>query len=81
MNKRGQIIELGFVLIVLGMAIYGASTIYFQKDVMYVGDTLELKAYKYSDCKEFINSFPNERLIVFPSVDSVPQTYNKTSCD
>ena len=81
MRKNGQIIELFGILIIIGIVIFGTSTVYFQKDNAYVGDTLEFKAYKYSDCKDYINSLPRARLIAFPSENEIPTEYNMTRCD
>jgi hypothetical protein len=71
---------LGMILI-MGIAIFGTASIYLQKDTLYVWDIKELKVYKYTDCNNYINSLPNERLIVFPSFESIDNKYTLTKCD
>ena len=82
MNKRGQIIELIGVVIILSITIYGVAQVYYQKDSIYVGvvDTNTSFAYKYSECKNFINSIPRERLVVFASEQDIPNNFERTDC-
>ena len=80
MHKRGQIVEFGLILVILGIAVYGTSTMYMQKENTYVGDSLNSRAYRYADCKEYINSIPIERLTIFPSYETVPTSYNVSGC-
>tara|TARA_Y100000034_G_scaffold131709_1_gene193049 strand:+ start:1904 stop:2149 length:246 start_codon:yes stop_codon:yes gene_type:complete len=81
MNKKAQIVEIFGVLIIIGIAIFGVTQMYYQKSSLYVGDKIEFKAYKYSECIEYINSLPQERLIVFTSKELINQEYNLTSCN
>ena len=71
MNKRGQIIELFGVLIILGITIYGISTIYFQQDNLYVGLKEKSIAFKYTECKDIINNFSQNDIIIFNSLEEV----------
>lgn len=80
MNKRGQIIEAGLVLIILGMAVIGTGGILLEKNNVYVGDSQEFKVYKYSECKDYINTLPQERVIVFNSKDNLPINYRLSMC-
>ena len=69
MNKKGHIIELFGLLFIIGITIVGATTVYYQKDNLYVG--YEHIAYKYSECKSFIDNLPQEKLVVFSSKEEV----------
>lgn len=81
MNKKGQIFEIVGVLIIIGIAIYGVSQVYYLKDKVYVGNNLNSKAYSYNECKNFINSLPQDRIVVFASKeDAVKQGFKIGEC-
>lgn len=81
MNKKGQIIELFGVLIILGITIFGTFTIYTQKDNIYVGIKDTHVAYDYIECKEFINNYTNNQIVVFTSLgDTKSNNYAIGDC-
>ncbi len=79
MNKKGQILEL-IGVIIIGIAIFGASKVYYQKDLIYVGNTNSSIAYKYSDCKQIVNEIPKYNMVVFPTREDIPTTYTIGVC-
>lgn len=81
MSKRGQIIELFGVVIIIGIAVIGAVKTYYQKDAIYVGDTNTSTAYKYNECKDFVDFIPKERMVVFANPEKInEQGFKIGSC-
>lgn len=65
MKKSGQLIELAGMLVILGIAIFGTTTVYFQKDSVYIADKTNMGLYNYSECKEFISTLQKDRLVAY----------------
>jgi len=80
MNKKGQILELIGIVVIVGIAIFGVSKVYFQKDLIYVGDTNLSIAYKYTACKVIINKIPSSNMLVFPAKEDIPSDYKIKEC-
>ena len=79
MDKRGQVLEVLGILFILGITIYGASKVYYDKESIYV--SYNMTVYKYSECKVFINSLSKEDIVVFTSYDQIDwDKYQKGEC-
>jgi len=78
MNKKGQIFEILGILFIVGITVFGASKVYYQKENIYVGH--DGMAYKYSECKDFINELPQEEVVVFSSVEDIGKDFEIGVC-
>ena len=81
MQKKGQIIEMVGVLIVLAIVIYAGLSIGLDNDQVYVGFSPNNTAYKYTECRGYIESLPKEAITVFQSKKEIPNRYTISGCE
>ena len=67
MQKRGQFIEIGGIILIIGFVIAGTMGVYFYKDSVYIGDSTSMNLYKYTECKDFINRLDKNKVVVYNS--------------
>lgn len=78
MNKRGQIIELGAIVLIVLTTIGVYATVYASQN-LYVGNLRTHKFLNYFECKDIANSIPQANLIMFNSKqEAINQNYNVT---
>ena len=64
-SKKGQVFEIIGIGIILLSAIIGVGTIASQEQNLYVGDVNFNTYYKYSECKSYLDSLPEEKILIF----------------
>ena len=65
MNKKGQVIEIAGIVFIIGIAIIGTIGAYLHKDSVFVADNNSMNLYKYSECKEVINTLDKNTIKVY----------------
>jgi len=70
MGKKGQIFEVLGIIVIIGIAIFGASTIYYQKESLFIVDKSTGLVYAYGTCKMEISKLPKANLLVFQDAES-----------
>ena len=79
MSKKGQFLEIAGMLIIVGITAFGTYAIYSQKENLYVG--YGGIAYKYTECPEFTEKFPEKEAVVFLSLKAAEEAgYKVKAC-
>jgi len=77
MNKRGQILELGAIIIII-IASFGVFQVFSESEHIYIGDNREGTFYDYKICPNEINSIPKENMVIFNNLREAEITFNKS---
>ena len=82
MNNKGQIIEALGIILIFGIAIFGAKSLFYQKENLYVGHKISEKPlYRYAECRGFVNNLPKDEIIIFTSLkDGEDKGYKLLDC-
>ena len=73
MQKRGAIIEIGAVILVVITTI-GAIAIFSESKDIYVGDSRNSTVYLYEHCKEKVNNIPQNDQVIFKNLEEAINT-------
>lgn len=78
MNRRGQIIEVGALLLIF-LTTVGVAVTVSNSTTLFVGDKQTHHYFDYYKCKELAKNIPQDRLEVFASQqDAINRNYNAT---
>jgi len=79
MNKKGELLVIGFALIIIVMTGYGVYLVYNASNNLYIGDKQNMQYLNYFKCEDIANNISDENIIVFKTKDdAVKLGYNGT---
>ena len=69
MSKNAQFIEIVGIVIILGIAVVGTTSVYFIKETTYIADNSTMNIYKYSECKNIIKNLNPNTIKAYNSIE------------